>query len=168
MTSLPKRRTWKVCSLPARASGRRSAPKSRRCAKSLARRPGLASAVRLSPHAPTHDLEDIHQAMIEREPRNDRGFRKGWLRAMKGHLADFSTLSFKEGDKLKLAFTCRDDRQAFVLHHGRQVLHHRCQHAAGRPRPRRADPHSGRYGKRSGYTDGLRARSIRKAAACQP
>lgn len=29
---------------------------------------------------------------------------KGWLRAMKGHLADFSTLSFKEGDKLKLAF----------------------------------------------------------------
>ncbi|MRN68034.1 DNA topoisomerase IV subunit A [Brucella sp. 10RB9213] len=55
-------------------------------------------------HAPTHDLEDIHQAMIEREPVTIVVSEKGWLRAMKGHLADFSTLSFKEGDKLKLAF----------------------------------------------------------------
>ncbi|HWT62774.1 MAG TPA: DNA topoisomerase IV subunit A, partial [Ochrobactrum sp.] len=54
--------------------------------------------------APTHDLEDIHQAMIEREPVTIVVSEKGWLRAMKGHLADFSTLVFKEGDKLKLAF----------------------------------------------------------------
>ncbi len=54
--------------------------------------------------APTHDLEDIHQAMIEREPVTIVVSEKGWLRAMKGHLADFSTLAFKEGDKLKLAF----------------------------------------------------------------
>ncbi|MEN5276256.1 DNA topoisomerase IV subunit A [Brucella sp. TWI432] len=54
--------------------------------------------------APTHDLEDIHQAMIEREPVTIVVSEKGWLRAMKGHMADFSTLSFKEGDKLKLAF----------------------------------------------------------------
>ena len=54
--------------------------------------------------APSHDLEDIHQAMIEREPVTIVVSEKGWMRAMKGHLADFSTLSFKEGDKLKLAF----------------------------------------------------------------
>jgi topoisomerase-4 subunit A len=29
---------------------------------------------------------------------------KGWLRAMKGHLGDYTQLSFKEGDSLKLAF----------------------------------------------------------------
>lgn len=54
--------------------------------------------------APSHDLEDIHQAMIEREPVTIVVSEKGWMRAMKGHLPDFSTLSFKEGDKLKLAF----------------------------------------------------------------
>ncbi|MFC4625344.1 DNA topoisomerase IV subunit A [Daeguia caeni] len=54
--------------------------------------------------APNHDIEEIQQAMIEREPVTIVVSEKGWLRAMKGHLADFSTLSFKEGDKLKLAF----------------------------------------------------------------
>jgi len=54
--------------------------------------------------APTHDLTDIHQAMIEKEPITVVVSEKGWLRAMKGHMADFSTLAFKEGDGLKLAF----------------------------------------------------------------
>jgi len=54
--------------------------------------------------APDHDVADIHQAMIEKEPVTVVVSEKGWLRAMKGHLADFSTLQFKEGDRLKLAF----------------------------------------------------------------
>ncbi len=54
--------------------------------------------------APTHDLADIHHAMIEREPVTVVVSEKGWLRAMKGHLADFSSLAFKEGDSLKTAF----------------------------------------------------------------
>lgn len=54
--------------------------------------------------APNHDLEEIQQAMIEKEPVTIVVSEKGWLRAMKGHLPDFSTLTFKEGDKLKLAF----------------------------------------------------------------
>ncbi|MCR5859168.1 DNA topoisomerase IV subunit A [Mesorhizobium sp. J428] len=54
--------------------------------------------------APDHDVADIHQAMIEKESVTVVVSEKGWLRAMKGHLADFSTLAFKEGDKLKLAF----------------------------------------------------------------
>ena len=54
--------------------------------------------------APAHDLGDIHEAMVEKEPVTVVVSEKGWLRAMKGHLADFSTLAFKEGDALKLAF----------------------------------------------------------------
>ena len=54
--------------------------------------------------APERDLGEIHQAMIEKEPVTVVLSEKGWLRAMKGHLADYSTLTFKEGDGLKLAF----------------------------------------------------------------
>ena len=54
--------------------------------------------------APEHDVGDIHHAMIEKEPVTIVVSEKGWLRAMKGHMADFSALTFKEGDKLKLAF----------------------------------------------------------------
>jgi topoisomerase-4 subunit A len=54
--------------------------------------------------APEHDLTDIHHAMIEKEPITVIVSEKGWLRAMKGHMADFEGLSFKEGDRLKLAF----------------------------------------------------------------
>ena len=51
-----------------------------------------------------HDLDDIQQAMIEREPVTVVVSDKGWIRAMKGHIQDMSTLAFKQGDKLKLAF----------------------------------------------------------------
>ena len=54
--------------------------------------------------APDHDEAHIHQAMIEREPVTVVVSEKGWLRAMKGHLSDYTTLTFKEGDALKLAF----------------------------------------------------------------
>jgi len=54
--------------------------------------------------APSHDLEDVQQAMIEREPITVILSEKGWLRAMKGHLTDLSTVVFKEGDSLKLSF----------------------------------------------------------------
>ena len=54
--------------------------------------------------APDHDLEVIQQAMIEREPVTVVVSEKGWLRALKGHLGDLANLSFKEGDRLKLAF----------------------------------------------------------------
>ncbi len=42
---------------------------------------------------------DLEQAMIEKEPVTVVCSDKGWIRAMKGHLADPSNLSFKEGDK---------------------------------------------------------------------
>ncbi|ENN93685.1 DNA topoisomerase IV subunit A [Bartonella bovis] len=53
--------------------------------------------------APKHDVNDIQQAMIEREPVTIIISEKGWMRALKGHLNDYKMLSFKEGDCLKLA-----------------------------------------------------------------
>lgn len=54
--------------------------------------------------APEHNLNDIHQAMIEREPVTIVLSQKGWVRAMKGHLADAETLTFKQDDGLQLMF----------------------------------------------------------------
>ena len=65
--------------------------------------------------APEHDEEHIAQAMIEREPVTVIVSEKGWLRAMKGHLADFEGLSFKEGDKLKLAFHAQTTDKVLVF-----------------------------------------------------
>ncbi|HEV7415675.1 MAG TPA: DNA topoisomerase IV subunit A [Tianweitania sediminis] len=65
--------------------------------------------------APTHDLSEIHQAMIEKEPVTVVVSEKGWLRALKGHLADFSTLTFKEGDALKLAFHAQTTDKILVF-----------------------------------------------------
>ncbi|WP_350334517.1 DNA topoisomerase IV subunit A [Coralliovum pocilloporae] len=62
-----------------------------------ARRTGFAEA-------PDRDLSDIQQAMIEREPITVIISEKGWIRAMRGHVSDTSTLAFKTGDKLKIAF----------------------------------------------------------------
>ncbi|AQS41644.1 MAG: DNA topoisomerase 4 subunit A [Candidatus Tokpelaia hoelldobleri] len=68
--------------------------------------------------APSHDLEDIQQAMIEKEPVTIVISEKGWLRAMKGHLGDYSSLSFKEGDKLKLAFPAMTTDRIIVVSTG--------------------------------------------------
>ncbi len=48
------------------------------------------------------DVTDIHQAMIEKEPITVIVSEKGWVRALKGHQTDLSTLSFKQDDSLKL------------------------------------------------------------------
>jgi topoisomerase IV subunit A len=54
--------------------------------------------------APAHGLHDIAGALIEKEPVTVVLSKKGFLRAMRGHLADLSGLSFREGDGLKFAF----------------------------------------------------------------
>lgn len=53
--------------------------------------------------ASERDIEDINLAMVEREPVTLVLSEKGWIRAMRGHIADFKTLNFKDGDKLKFA-----------------------------------------------------------------
>ena len=54
--------------------------------------------------APVADVEAIQQAMIEKEPITVVISEKAWIRGMKGHISDYSTLAFKDGDKLKTAF----------------------------------------------------------------
>jgi len=67
------------------------------------------------------DLEAVAQSMIEKEPVTVVVSEKGWLRAMKGHMADFSTLTFKEGDKLKLAFHAVTTDKVLVITTGGKV-----------------------------------------------
>ena len=68
--------------------------------------------------APDHDLEDIQQAMIEKEPVTVVVSEKGWLRAMKGHISDHSLFAFKEGDSLKLAFPAQTTDKILVFPRG--------------------------------------------------
>lgn len=65
--------------------------------------------------APTLDDAEIHSAMVEKEPVTVVVSEKGWLRAMKGHMADFSTLTFKEGDALKIAFHAQTTDKILVF-----------------------------------------------------
>ena len=54
--------------------------------------------------APAHDEAAIEEALVEREPVTVVVSEKGWIRALRGQVADFSSLSFKADDGLKLAF----------------------------------------------------------------
>ena len=54
--------------------------------------------------APAHDEAAIEEALVEREPVTIVVSEKGWIRALRGQIADLAGLSFKAGDSLKLAF----------------------------------------------------------------
>jgi topoisomerase-4 subunit A len=54
--------------------------------------------------APEHDLAAIEEAFVEREPVTVVISEKGWVRTLKGHVADLSGLTFKTDDKLEHAF----------------------------------------------------------------
>ncbi|MGB7431707.1 MAG: DNA topoisomerase IV subunit A [Ahrensia sp.] len=73
-----------------------------------ARRTDFAEALEI-------DIEAVQQAMIEKEPVTVVISEKGWLRAMKGHMADFAGLTFKEGDELKFAFHAVTTDKLIVL-----------------------------------------------------
>lgn len=47
------------------------------------------------------------EAMIEKEPVTVICSKKGWIRAMKGHVAIDDKIKFKEGDEAKFAFHCQ-------------------------------------------------------------
>jgi len=61
------------------------------------------------------DLEAVQQAMIEKEPVTVVVSDKGWMRAMKGHQIDPSTLTFKEGDTLKTALPAHTTDKVLVF-----------------------------------------------------
>jgi topoisomerase-4 subunit A len=54
--------------------------------------------------APEHDLAAIEEAFVEREPVTVVISDKGWVRTLKGQVADLSGLTFKTDDRLSSAF----------------------------------------------------------------
>jgi topoisomerase-4 subunit A len=71
--------------------------------------------------APEADVEAIQQALIEKEPITVVISEKGWIRALKGHIADTSGLQFKEGDALKVAFPAQTTDKVLVMTTGGKV-----------------------------------------------
>ncbi|WP_064706846.1 DNA topoisomerase IV subunit A [Rhizobium bangladeshense] len=65
--------------------------------------------------APEADEEAIQQAMIEKEPITVVISEKGWIRALKGHITDTATLTFKEGDGLKVAFPAQTTDKILIV-----------------------------------------------------
>ena len=90
--------------------------------------------------APAHDEAAIEEALVEREPITVVVSEKGWIRALRGQVADLSSLAFKADDASQARLLCRDHVEASGLRHQRPLLHHRGGEAAGRPRPWRAGP----------------------------
>ncbi|WP_312418798.1 DNA topoisomerase IV subunit A [Shinella sp.] len=72
--------------------------------------------------APAADIEAIQQAMIEKEPVTVVISEKGWVRALKGHIADTSGLQFKEGDALKVAFPAQTTDKVLIVTTGGKVF----------------------------------------------
>ncbi|WP_264049765.1 DNA topoisomerase IV subunit A [Methylobacterium flocculans] len=58
---------------------------------------------------------DFAAAMVEREPITVIVSNKGWIRALKGHVADLSGVAFKGDDGLKLAFPSETTAKILVL-----------------------------------------------------
>jgi topoisomerase-4 subunit A len=65
--------------------------------------------------APEHDLAAIEEAFVEREPVTVVVSEKGWVRTMKGHMADLSGLAFKTDDKLDHAFFAESTSKLLVF-----------------------------------------------------
>ncbi len=58
---------------------------------------------------------DMTAAMVEREPITVVVSTKGWIRALKGHVSDTSTVQFKGDDTFKQAFTTETTQKLLVL-----------------------------------------------------
>src|SRR5215469_4901045 len=65
--------------------------------------------------APAHDEAAIEEALVEREPITVVVSDKGWIRALRGQVADLSALSFKADDSLKLAFFAETTSKLLVF-----------------------------------------------------
>ncbi|AJD40743.1 DNA topoisomerase IV subunit A [Rhizobium sp. SEMIA 4085] len=72
--------------------------------------------------APEADEQAIQHAMIEKEPITVVVSEKGWIRALKGHIADTASLTFKEGDALKIAFPAQTTDKILVVTTGGKVF----------------------------------------------
>ncbi len=65
--------------------------------------------------APETSEIDLTEAMIEREPITVVVTEKGWIRALKGHMQDLSSISFKGDDALKISFFAETTSKILVF-----------------------------------------------------
>src|SRR6516164_3507176 len=65
--------------------------------------------------APAHDEAAIEEALVEREPVTIVVSEKGWIRTLRGQVADLSNLAFKADDGLKLAFFAETTSKLLVF-----------------------------------------------------
>ncbi|MGB8759035.1 MAG: DNA topoisomerase IV subunit A [Pseudolabrys sp.] len=65
--------------------------------------------------APAHDEAAIEEAMVVREPVTVVVSEKGWIRALRGHVTDFSGVAFKTDDALKFAFPTETTAKVMVF-----------------------------------------------------
>jgi topoisomerase IV subunit A len=65
--------------------------------------------------APEHDEAAIEEALVEREPITVVVSEKGWIRALRGQVADLSSLQFKADDGFKLAFFAETTSKLLVF-----------------------------------------------------
>ncbi|MDE8346087.1 MAG: DNA topoisomerase IV subunit A [Acidocella sp.] len=81
---------------------------------------GTLGARRTQISAAAPMLEIVAEALVEREPITVILSQKGWIRALKGHLAPGTELKFKEGDRLAFQLACEStDRIAVLATNGR-------------------------------------------------
>jgi topoisomerase IV subunit A len=65
--------------------------------------------------APEHDEAAIEEALVEREPVTIVVSEKGWIRALRGTVTDFSGIAFKADDGLKFAFPAETTSKCLVF-----------------------------------------------------
>jgi len=64
---------------------------------------------------PEHDEAAIEEAMAVREPITVVVSEKGWIRALRGHVSDFSGVAFKADDALKFAFPAETTSKCLIF-----------------------------------------------------
>jgi topoisomerase IV subunit A len=65
--------------------------------------------------APETTEFDMNEAMIEREPVTVVVSKKGWIRALKGHVQDLGSLTWKGDDTLKVSFFTETTAKLLVI-----------------------------------------------------
>ena len=65
--------------------------------------------------APEHDEAAIEEALVVREPITVVVSDKGWIRALRGHVIDLSSVTFKTDDHLKFAFQTETTAKVMIF-----------------------------------------------------
>jgi topoisomerase IV subunit A len=64
---------------------------------------------------PEHDEAAMEEAMVVREPITIVVSEKGWIRALRGHVSDFTGVVFKADDALKFAFAAETTSKCLIF-----------------------------------------------------